>query len=409
MQTAHKTTGACSRPARTPSPSFQRRAATLLQSSGVDVAEFEKRGPRWGGYLEGLEQFDPQFFGITPREAASMDPQHRLVLEVAWEALEHAGQPPDRLAGSATGVFVGITGTEYQQLLMRSADPAILDAYVMTGNFLNAAAGRLAYVLGLQGPCAAVDTACSSSLVAVHLACQSLRAGECRMALAGGVNVVLSPEMLVCFSRWGMLAPDGRCKTFDASANGFVRSEGCGVVVLKRLSDAVADGDRVLAVLKGSAVNQDGRSSGLTVPNGEAQKALLRAALENAGVKPAQVSYVEAHGTGTALGDPIEVEALAAVFGEGRPADRPLAIGSMKTNLGHLESAAGIAGLIKVILSLEHSEIPPHLHLTQAHAAGSLGSTCDPRCRLNARPGRPARSRASRASARSASAARMRM
>ena len=295
----------------------------LVRSSGADIAVSETIGPQWGGFVDGIDEFDPQFFGITPREAASMDPQHRLLLEVAWEALEHGGQPPDGLAGSATGVFVGITGTEYLQLLMQSAAPATLDAYVLTGNTLNAAPGRLAYVLGLQGPSVAVDTACSSSLVAVHLACQSLRAGECRMALAGGVNVVLSPKMLVCFSRWGMMAPDGRCKTFDARADGFVRSEGCGIVVLKRLSDALSDGDRVLALLKGSAVNQDGRSSGLTVPNGQAQQAVVRGALESAGVKAAQVSYVEAHGTGTALGDPIEVEALAAVLGEGRPADRP--------------------------------------------------------------------------------------
>jgi acyl transferase domain-containing protein/NADPH:quinone reductase-like Zn-dependent oxidoreductase/NAD(P)-dependent dehydrogenase (short-subunit alcohol dehydrogenase family)/acyl carrier protein/ubiquinone/menaquinone biosynthesis C-methylase UbiE len=319
---------------------------------------------RWGGLLDGIDQFDPQFFGISPREAESLDPQHRLLLEVAWEALEHAGLAPDRLAGSATGVFVGITGTEYLQLLLRSVDRSHLDAHVLTGNTLNAAPGRLAYLLGLNGPSMAVDTACSSSLVAVHLACRSLRSGESRMALAGGVNVVLSPEMLVCFSRWGMMAADGRCKTFDAAADGFVRGEGCGVVVLKRLADALADGDRVIALIRGSAVNQDGRSSGLTVPNGQAQQALIVAALRDAGVEPSQVGYVEAHGTGTALGDPIEVEALAGAFREGRAPGRPLAIGSVKTNLGHLESASGIAGLIKVVLALREHEIPPHLHLS---------------------------------------------
>ena len=263
-------------------------------------------------------------------------------------------------------------------------------------------------MLGLQGPSVAVDTACSSSLVAVHLACQSLRAGECRMALAGGVNVVLAPKMLLCFSRWGMMAPDGRCKTFDAPRKRIRAQRGVRSRGAEAPSDALSDGDRVLALLKGSAVNQDGRSSGLTVPNGQAQQALVRAALENAGVKPAQVSYVEAHGTGTCVGDPIEVEALAAVLGEGRPTDRPLAIGSAKTNLGHLESAAGVAGLIKVVLSLQHSAIPPHLHVTRLTPQvpwDQLAVTVPTRCR----PWPAGSSRASRASAHSASAGRMHM
>ena len=239
-----------------------------------------------------------------------------------------------------------------------------IDAYQASGSAHSIASGRLSYVFGLQGPSIAIDTACSSSLVAVHLACQSLRANECRMALAGGVHLILSPENTIAFSKSRMLAADGRCKTFDASADGFVEGEGCGIVVLKRLSDAVADGDRILAVIRGSAVNQDGPSSGLTAPNGPAQEAVIRAALAMGRVPPARVGYVEAHGTGTSLGDPIELQALGAVLGEGRAAERPLLVGSVKTNIGHLEAAAGVAGLIKVVLSLQHRTIPAHLHFT---------------------------------------------
>ncbi|HMQ34430.1 MAG TPA: polyketide synthase, partial [Chloroflexaceae bacterium] len=323
-----------------------------------------KMTSRFGGFLEQVDRFDAQFFGISPREAVSMDPQQRVLLEVAWEALEQAGQVPDALVGSQTGVFVGISTTDYAQLITRS-DLTHLDAYTATGNCLNAAAGRLSYLLGLRGPSMAVDAACASSLVAVSLACQSLRGRECSMALAAGVNLILSPDGHIALSKSRAMAPDGRCKTFDAAADGYVRGEGCGVVVLKRLSDALAHADPILAVIRGTAVQQDGRSSGLTVPNGPAQQALIRAALTDANVRPAEVSYVEAHGTGTALGDPIEVRALGAVMSEGRPADKPLLIGSVKTNIGHLESAAGMAGLIKVILSLQHQEIPAHLHLRE--------------------------------------------
>jgi malonyl CoA-acyl carrier protein transacylase len=344
-----------------------------LLANGVEaVAEIPPA--RWGargaqsgdatwkaGLVEGLENFDPRFFEISAREATTLDPQQRMVLEVAWEALENAAINPQRLKGSLTGVFLGITGHDYGQLVQASGRVA-LDVYAATGSASNAAAGRLSFVLGLQGPSVALDTACSSSLTAVHLACQSLRTRESRMALAGGVNAVLTPDPFICFANWGMMAPDGRCKTFDAAANGFVRSEGCGMVVLKRLSDALTDGDHVLAVIRGSAVNQDGRSSGLTVPNGPAQEAVVRQALANARVQPAEIDYVEAHGTGTALGDPIEAHALGAVLGAGRDISRPLVVGSVKTNLGHLESAAGIAGLIKVVLSLQHGRIPPHLH-----------------------------------------------
>jgi amino acid adenylation domain-containing protein len=317
---------------------------------------------RHGGFLRDIEGFDAAYFGISPREAASMDPQHRLLLEVAWEALSTAGQRRERLAGSATGVFVGITTAEYSQLQLAADGLAALDTYHITGNALNAAAGRLAFVFGLHGPCLAVDTACSSSLVALHLACQSLRAGECETALAGGVNLILSPIGSIALSKGRVLSADGRAKTFDAAADGMVRGEGCGLLVLKRLSAAQRDGDRVLAVIRGSGVNQDGPSSGLTVPNGPAQEALLRHVLASAQLDPAAVDYIEAHGTGTALGDPIEVGALGTVYGAGHSTDRPLWIGSVKTNLGHLESAAGIAGVIKSVLALHHEAIPPHLH-----------------------------------------------
>jgi len=316
---------------------------------------------RRGGFLTQVDQFDPQYFGISPREATTMDPQQRLLLETATEALESAGLATDRLVGSATGVFVGITTNDYARLL-GAGGPGSSDVYSATGGALNAAAGRISFTFGFQGPCVAVDTACSSSLVAVHLACQSLRTGESRLALAGGVNVILSPDAMVLFSKWGMLAPDGACKTFDAGADGFVRAEGCALIALKRLSDAQADGDPILAVIRGSAVNSDGRSSGLTVPNGPAQQAVLRAALASAQLKPADIDYVEAHGTGTSLGDPIEIEALGAVMAEGRSADRPLAIGSIKTNLGHTEAASGLAGLLKTVMALRHEAIPPHLH-----------------------------------------------
>ena len=319
---------------------------------------------RRGGFLrDPVDQFDPQFFGISPREAERMDPQQRLLLEVGWEALENAAQIEDRLACSATGVFVGLTSHDYADLHLASHDLRQIDTHVLTGNSHNAAAGRLSYCFGFQGPCLAIDTACSSSLVAVHLACKSLLLGECRRALAGGVNLILSPVAGIALSQGGVLAQDGCCRAFDAAASGMVRGEGCAVVVLKRLSDALQDRDTIHTVLRSSAVNQDGPSSGLTVPNGPAQEALIRQALESAGLAPQDVDYIEAHGTGTPLGDPIELGALARVFGAGR--DRRLLIGSVKTNIGHLEACAGIAGLIKVVLSLRHGEIPPHLHFRE--------------------------------------------
>lgn len=317
---------------------------------------------REGGFLGAVDEFDSAFFGIAPREAAGMDPQQRLLLEVSWEALEHAGQAPDRLERSSTGVYVGVSSSDYTYLQLKSHDPALLDAHFTSGIAHSIFSGRVSYLLGLQGPSLTIDTACSSSLVAVHLACQALRAGECRMALAGGVNLILAPDVFIALSHSRMLAPDGRCKTFDAAADGFARGEGCGVVVLKRLSDARADGDRILAVIRGSAVNQDGPSSGLTAPNGPAQEAVIREALARAGVAPREVGFIEAHGTGTQLGDPLEVHALGAVFGQDRTSVPPLWLGSAKTNLGHLEAAAGVVGLIKLVLALRHGTIPAHLH-----------------------------------------------
>jgi acyl transferase domain-containing protein/trans-aconitate methyltransferase/acyl carrier protein len=320
-----------------------------------------KMATRWGGFVDDIDRFDADFFGISPREAVTMDPQQRLLLTVAWEALEHAGQAPDRLQGSATGVFVGLSTNDYAQLEIAHGTTHGIDMYFGTGGAHSIVAGRLSYILGLRGPSIAVDTACSSSLVATHLACQSLRTGECRMALAAGVNAVLLPDLTVALSQGHMMAADGRCKAFDASADGFVRGEGCGVLILKRLSDAVADGDRVLALIRGSAVNQDGRSSGLTAPNGPSQEAVIRAALAMAKLDPATIDYIEAHGTGTSLGDPIEAGALAAVFGATHVA-RPLRVGSVKTQIGHLESAAGVASLMKVVLALRHGELPATLH-----------------------------------------------
>lgn len=319
---------------------------------------------RWGAFVDNVDRFDAAFFGISPREAISLDPQQRLLLEVTWEALENAGIAPSSLAGSATAVYMGITTADYAMRMAESAGFRNGDAYTSSGTAHSVAAGRLSYFLGVHGPNAAIDTACSSSLVALHWAMQSLRKGEANMALAGGVNLTLSADGSILTSRARMMSSDGRCKTFDASANGYVRGEGCGILALKRLSDAQRDGDTVLAVIRGSAINHDGRSSGLSAPNGLAQEALIRAALADAGLAVDDIDYIEAHGTGTPLGDPIEIKALGEVFGQ-RSADRALRVGSVKTNIGHLEAAAGIAGVIKTVLAIQHRTIPPHLHLLQ--------------------------------------------
>ncbi|HVY15657.1 MAG TPA: SDR family NAD(P)-dependent oxidoreductase [Rhodopila sp.] len=309
--------------------------------------------------LDDIETFDAAFFDISPREAVQMDPQQRLFLEVAWEALEDAGQTRAGLAGSQTGTFVGVHNHSAGYLELQTADTSRCNEYTALGSGHDVIAGRLAYVLDLRGPSAVINTACSSSLVAVHMACQSLLSRDCRMAVAGGVNLILGPMQNRIVNLGAMLAPDGRCKTFDARANGYGRGEGCGAVVLKRLSDAMADRDRVLAVIRGSAINQDGRTNGLTAPNGLSQQDLLRCTLAKTGMPASRIGYVEAHGTGTALGDPIEVEALASVYGAVQDGAARCALGSAKANINHLEGAAGVAGLIKTILALRARVIPP--------------------------------------------------
>ena len=313
-----------------------------------------------GGFVPHLKEFDPSFFRIAPKEAVSIDPQQRLLLEVSWEALENAAIPADRVRGSQTGVFIGIAAVDYwHQLLSRSKTD--IDPYLTTGNTHSLASGRISHFFDFTGASISLDTACSSSLVAVHLAIKSLRDRECNMALAGGVNRLISPKVSINFARAKMLSVDGRCKTFDESANGFVRSEGCGIVVLKRLSDAIAERDRIRSVLLGSATNQDGRTSSITTPSSLSQQAVIKQALANSRVEASQISYLETHGTGTSLGDAIELEALSQIFAD----NEELVLGAVKTNIGHLESAAGIASLIKTVLALENRIIPSNLHLKQ--------------------------------------------
>ena len=344
-----------------------------LLESGTDAISEGRSGPygetpnagestRWGGFIEDVELFDAEFFRIAPVEARLLDPQQRLLLETSWEALEDAGIDAKRLKGSRTGVYAGIATHDYMDLLTAAGAGDWASLHLVSGNVGSTAIGRVAFTLGLEGPAVAVDTACSASLMAVHQAVSGLRSGEADLALAGGVNLMLSPLLTEAFRRGGMLSPDGRCKTFDAAANGYVRGEGCGVVALKRLRDAEAAGDRIWGVIRGSAANHDGASAGLTVPNGPAQERVIGAALRLAGLEPREVDYLEAHGTGTELGDPIEVHAAAAAYGAGRDPGRPLLLGSVKTNIGHLETAAGVAGLIKAVLSMARGVIPPHLH-----------------------------------------------
>lgn len=343
-------------------------AITEIPESRWDVEAFfdtatdmpGKMYSRYGGFLDNVDQFEPAFFNIAPREAVGMDPQQRLLLEVSWEALEDAGVTTDQLRGSQTGIFLGMSSADYARIAMPTDDLTTIDAYSGLGNANSIAAGRIAYVLGLHGPAMHLDTACSSSLMTVHIASQSLRSGECDLALAGGVNLILSPEGTIGLSQLHALSPDGRCRTFDADATGYVRSEGCGMVVLKRYSDAIADGDIIFALIRGSAANHDGVSNGLTAPNGNAQEMVIHQALANAQVDPTELDYIETHGTGTPLGDPIELLALNKVLGKDRT--HPLFVGSVKTNIGHLEGAAGIASLIKTILCIQHGQLPPHLH-----------------------------------------------
>ncbi|MDH6217952.1 beta-ketoacyl synthase N-terminal-like domain-containing protein [Streptomyces pseudovenezuelae] len=333
--------------------------------------------PAYGGYLDDIAGFDADFFRITPREAAVMDPQQRILLEVVRETLDHAAVPAAALAGTTTGIYVGVSAPEYGQLTGAYADA--VDPWAPAGAALSVAAGRLAYVLDTRGPSMAVDTACSSSLVALHHACVSLRTGESDTAIAAGVNVLLSPSVGVAFERAGALAPDGRCKPFSTAADGIGRGEGCAAVLLKRLSDAERDGDRVLAVIRATAVNSDGRSNGLLAPNPAAQQALLATVYARSGLTPAHVDYVEAHGTGTPLGDPIEAGALGTVLGADRDLEQPLLLGSVKGNLGHLECAAGLTGLVKTVLALHHDLVPPSLH-------GNGSALADPRLRVVTEP-----------------------
>lgn len=341
--------------------------ASRADASGLFDPDPEAPGKAYvtrGGFLDEVDRFEPGVFGISPREAVGMDPQQRLVLQVVWEALERAGYAPDGLEGSATGVFLGVSTTDYVRARQEVGDIRDVDGYQLIGE-PSFAAGRVSYTFGLMGPSKVVDTTCSSSLVALHDACQSLRLGECDLALAGGVNLMLTPYSFVLLSKFRALSPDGRCKTFDAAADGYARGEGAGVVVLKRLSDALEAGDNILAVVRGTAVNHDGRSSGISVPNPAAQQAVIRSALEQARMDPADIGYVEAHGTGTALGDPIELRALQQAVGRHHTEGNPLLVGSVKTNIGHLEPAAGVAGLLKLVLSLQHEEIPAHLHMNE--------------------------------------------
>lgn len=339
--------------------------AAALFREGPPVAG--RTGTRWGGFLDRIDELDAAFFGISPREAERLDPQQRLLLETSWEALEDAGQPAEGLVGSRAGVFVGLWLNDFEARLF--ADPAV-DFHMTTGSGRYAASGRISWVLGLSGPSLTVDTACSSSLVAIHLACRSLWSGECPIALAGGANVILQPHVTIAYSQSGMMAADGRCKFGDARANGYVRSEGAAVVVLKPMSQAIADGDRIYALILGSAVNNDGRSGDyMTTPAQRGQEQMLRLAYEDAGIPPGLVSYVEAHGTGTGVGDPVEIRALGAVLSEGRTAGQLCAVGSVKTNFGHTEGAAGVAGLIKTALVLQRREVPPSLHLQQPNPA----------------------------------------
>ena len=320
-----------------------------------------------GGFLPEIDQFDAEFFGIGPREASRIDPQHRMLLELAWEAIENGGQRPESLAGREVGVFVGISSNEY--ITLQYDDPGTVNAYTNSGGAFCMAANRLSYFFGFRGPSLSLDTACSSALVALHLACRSLWAGESSLALAGGANCLVKPAVSIGLCQASMLSPTGRCHSFDAAADGYVRAEGGGLFLLKPLAQAEADGDPIHAVIRASGVNQDGRTLGISLPSEEAQESLLRAVYQQAGIDPAGITYVEAHGTGTPAGDPIECRALGRVLGANRSPNAPCYIGSVKSNLGHLEPASGAAGLAKLLVCLKHRSIPANLHFSTPNPA----------------------------------------
>ena len=325
------------------------------------LAERIKNARTRGGYLTDIKGFDSEFFALSKTEADNIDPQQRMTLELTWEALEHARIPASSLRGESVGVFVGTSVMDYSYLAM--SDPTIAHPYAITGTASSIVANRVSYFFDFHGPSVAVDTACSSSLVATHQAVQALRNGECDVAMAGGVNALITPAVTLGFDEIGqVLSPDGRIKSFSSDADGYTRSEGGAMLVLKRVDDARRDGDHILAVIAGSAVNHDGRSNGLIAPNPDAQADVLRRAYKDAGINPRTIDYVEAHGTGTVLGDPIEAQALGRVVGRGRPADKPLLLGAIKTNVGHMESAAGAASLTKMVLSLQHDKLPPSIN-----------------------------------------------
>ena len=324
-----------------------------------------KMTTRWGGFIESMQMFDARFFEISPREAIQMDPQQRILLECVWQAMEDGGQVPERLAGTPVGVFLGVSGWEYQSYL--KLDLHSIEGQTVSGVALSVGANRISYIFDFKGPSLITDTACSSSLVAAHLACQSIWNGESTLAVTGGVNAILVPDVTVGLGKGGMLSPDGRCKSFDAAGNGYVRGEGAGIAILKPLRKALEDKDPIYSLILSSTANQDGRTWAMPVPNGESQKTLLREGCEKAGISPNQIQYLEAHGTGTPLGDPIEANAQGEVLSENRPLDNACYMGSVKSNIGHLESASGIAGLMKVALALKHKQIPPNLHFNQPH------------------------------------------
>ncbi|HEX9926444.1 MAG TPA: polyketide synthase, partial [Anaerolineae bacterium] len=346
---------------------------------------------KWGGFIEHYDQFDARFFGISPREAQTMDPQQRWLLETTWEAFEDAGIAPSTLRGSRVGVFAGLSSHDYTDA--QQGDTSLIDIHTASGNALSIAANRISYFFDFKGPSMAIDTACSSALVATYLACQSIWSGQCTMSLAGGANALLNPSLSIGFSKASMLSPSGQCFAFDARANGYVRGEGVGVVIIKPFDQALTDGDRIYALIRAAVVNQDGHTSSLTVPDLAAQKTMLYEAYQEAGIDPKQVAYVEAHGTGTPVGDPIEAQALGHILGAHRSDGTVCLLGSVKTNIGHLEAASGIAGLIKGALILHHNLIPPQLNFEKANPHISLAelglrvvTACQPLPRLDDQP-----------------------